>query len=186
MPSSYGLSHRRISALLGLHKAVSSPQGQGFIPRAMPYVFPSLKHPPYTPIMHHSSCLPDIQTFSSSSPSRYQSISSAAYPLSDYQHTPTFTLLAMLSFTILSTWPNHRRTSSPIFSSAPFITLHNCLFHSFGTLSILLIPNRPQRSSISTALILGLSFSLHIVSLPTILKNRHQLWLVQDPSTLKL
>ena len=46
------------------------------------------KPPPYTPIMLHSPCLPDVQNpFSSRSPLRYLFTSSVSYPLSDYQHT---------------------------------------------------------------------------------------------------
>ena len=47
MPLSCGLGHRRTSALLGLHKAVASRQGQGFIPRATPHAFP-LTNPHHT------------------------------------------------------------------------------------------------------------------------------------------
>ena len=53
---SCSLDHRWISTLhKGLHKAVSSHQGQECIPPHQPS--------PYTPIMHKSPWLPDIQTF---------------------------------------------------------------------------------------------------------------------------
>ena len=74
-----------------------------------------------------------------------------------------WTLLAILSFSILSIWPNHRRTPSSILSSASFVTPHHCLIRTFGTLSILLIPSKPLRLSICTPLILILYI---IVSLP--------------------
>ena len=41
------VGHRRISDLPGLHKAVASRQGQGFIPRETPHAFP-LTHPRHT------------------------------------------------------------------------------------------------------------------------------------------
>ena len=93
------------------------------------------------------------------SPSWYQSISSTAYPLSDYQHTILHRLLTILSFSILSKWPNHQRTTSSIFSSTPFITPYNYFIYAFRTLYILFIPSKPLRLSICTAPILDLSFS---------------------------
>ena len=39
-PSLHALGHRWISTFPGLHKAVASHQGQGFIPWAMPHTFP--------------------------------------------------------------------------------------------------------------------------------------------------
>ena len=144
---SCGLGHIRVSALPALHKAVAFrnysilSRSRVHIPGNAPCIS-SHKPPAYT-VMQHSPCLPDIQTSSSSSPSRYQSNSSAALPtelLPAQSHTQT--LLALLSFSILSTWPNHRRTHSPIFSSTPFVIPHNYLFLVFGTLSILLTPSR--------------------------------------------
>ena len=62
-----GLGHRRISALPGLHRAMAS---QNYNISSRSRVHPSGKAPyipphkplPYTPIEHHSLCLPDIQT----------------------------------------------------------------------------------------------------------------------------
>ena len=50
--------------------------------------------------------------------------------------SPTLIQLATLSFFILSTSPNKRRTPSSVLSSTPFITPHSSLMHEFGTLSI--------------------------------------------------
>ena len=69
-------------------------------------------------------------------------------------HSLTYTLLAILSFRNLSIWPNQRSTLSSILSSAPFVTPHIPLICAFATISILIIPNRPLRLSICTALIL--------------------------------
>ena len=54
-PLSCRLSHRQTSTLQGLHIAVTSWQGQGFITQATAYAFP-LTNP------HHSPSLLDIQT----------------------------------------------------------------------------------------------------------------------------
>ena len=80
-----------------------------------------------------------------------------AYPLSDYQHT----LLANLSFSILSTWLNHWRSPSSILLYTPFVTPQNSLIRAFRIQFILLIPSKPLRLSICTALILDLTFSFH-------------------------
>ena len=104
-PFKFRLGHRQTSTLQGLHIAVASHQGQGFIPRLR--------------TMHSISQTPAIHSYPASfslvawhpnffnTPSRYQSISSAAYPLSDYQHT--------LSNPI----PLHRSTPSSILSFTP-------------------------------------------------------------------
>ena len=77
---SCGLGHRRISALPGL-KAVASRQGHGFILQQRLMHFPTQTptthsyHAPFSLLAWH----PNLS--SSSSPSRYQSTSPAAYPL---------------------------------------------------------------------------------------------------------
>ena len=71
------------------------------------------------------------------SPSRYQSPFFPDYPLSDFQNTPTLTVLAIFSFSILFTWSNHRKIPSSILSSILSVTPPNYLIHAFGTLSIL-------------------------------------------------
>ena len=60
-------------------------------------------------------------------PSRYQSISSMAYPLNDYLHILLHRLLVILSLSILSTWLNHHWMPSSILSSRPFLTPHYSL-----------------------------------------------------------
>ena len=62
------------------------------------------------------------------------------YPLNDYQHT----ILGILSFSILFTWPNHQRTSSTL-SSAPFVTPHNSYPCIQGSI---LSPNTKQASEV--------------------------------------
>ena len=52
-------------------------------------------------------------------------------------------LLAILSHSILSIWPNHRSTPSSL-----IFTPHNSLIYAFGTQSILLIPSNPLWLSI--------------------------------------
>ena len=147
-----------------IHHHFPPPQGHhaSCYPMHSPSQNPVI-HSYYTPfslLARHSNL------FSLTSPSQYQSTSSAAYPISNYLHTPLSTIM---SFFILSTWPNQRKTSSLILLSTPFITLHNSLIHAFRTLSIFLIPSKPVRLSICTALILDLSFSFYIiVSLPYI------------------
>ena len=75
-------------------------------------------------------------------------------------------LLAVLYFSILSTWPNHGRSPSSILSSTPFVTPHNSHIRALETHSILLIPSNPLKLSTCTAVTLDLSFSFHnIVSL---------------------
>ena len=66
MPLSCGLGHRRTSALQGFHIAVAthnctiSSKSKVNPPGIAPCI-PPHKPSPYTPIMHHSPCLPDNQ-----------------------------------------------------------------------------------------------------------------------------
>ena len=122
---------------------------------------PPHKPPPFNPIMHPSPCLLDIQTFSLSSLSWYQSTSFLPYPLSDYQHTP-LNRDNLSNYVIL----HFLHMAEPLENTFanPFVTLHNSLIYAFRTLSILLIPNKHLRFSIYTALILNLSFSFHIIA----------------------
>ena len=82
--------------------------------------------PPQTPTIHHSSCLPNTQTFFFlSSPSQYQSTSSLTDLLSNFStHFPKYTLLAILSVSILSTRPlpssSHTTILSVHFALYPF------------------------------------------------------------------
>ena len=50
------------------------------------------------------------------------------------------------------------------FNHSKFVIPHICLICTYGTLSILIIPNIPLRLSIYTVIILGLSFSLYITA----------------------
>ena len=126
---------------------------------------PPHKYLPFTPILHHFPHLPDIQTSFSQTIHLFLSLPTERLPA----HSPSQTLLAILSFSIFSTWPNNQRTPSSILSPTHFYTLHNSLIREFWTISILLIPSKPLRLPICPALIVDLSFSIHsIVSLPYI------------------
>ena len=90
MPLSCGLAHRHTSTLQGLHIAVAA-HNCGILTKSSVHppgtapLISSHKIPPYTPIIHHSPCLTEIQTsFSSSIPSQYQSFFSVAYLLRNY------------------------------------------------------------------------------------------------------
>ena len=84
MPLSCWFAHRQTSTTQGLHIAVtvhncgissrSRVHSPGYVPRIPPHI-----PLPLTPIMHHSPCLPDIQTIFLNSFSQYQITSSAAY-----------------------------------------------------------------------------------------------------------
>ena len=89
MPLSCLLGHRRISNLQGFINlwhlpTKASRQGQGFIPRTTPHASLLTNH------LHTLLSCPILLAWLTSRPllSRYESTSSAAYPLSDYQHTP--------------------------------------------------------------------------------------------------
>ena len=144
----------------------------------MPQAFLPHKPLPFSPIMHHSPCLPNIQDFF-----LFQAVIQCVNPPLHgwptkrlYTHFHIYTLsnpiilhsLNMahhpyhLSFPILSIWPNHRRTLSSILLSTS-VASHNTLIRVFCTLSILLVSNRSLRLSICTILILDLSFYLYII-----------------------
>ena len=94
------------------------------------------------------------------SPSRNQSISSAA--------TSTLSYIGSLSNPIIL-HPHHMAEPPENTIINSFVTPHNYLIYAFGTLSTLLISSKLLRLSICTNLILDLSFSFHnIVSLPEI------------------
>ena len=79
------------------------------------------------------------------------------------------------------------KPSENTFINLVVYTQHNCLIRTFGTLSILLIPSRPLRLSICTALALNPSFSFfpyHCFT--TIHKSSHEQSLKQELSELKL
>ena len=134
------LGHRRISALPSLLKAVASynysisSKSRVHPPSITPCI-PPHKPPPYTPIMHHSPCLPDIHT------SLLQAVLHGINPPA-YQATT-------------STFP-----------------LHSALAHALCILSLLLIPNKPQRLPICTFL-----------TLPYIKTGTNNECLIQPPST---
>ena len=159
---------------------VASRRSQEFILRATPHAFP-LANPRHTflsstlilpcrtskPLFFKESFTVSIYLYHG-----LQSISTMAYLLSDYQHTSLHRHLVILSFPILSTWSNHRRTISSIFSSTPLFTPHNCVICAFGILSILLIPRKPKAvhlySQTSRPLVLPLYHCLTAIR-----KNRH-------------
>ena len=122
--SSCRLGHKRTPTLQELHIPMASLSRSGVhLPDHSPCIPPN-KLPPFTPILDHSPCSPDIQTsFSLNTLPWYQSISSVAYPLNNYQHT-------LLQDTL------HLRKPSSVLSFRPFFTLHNSLIRAFGTLSI--------------------------------------------------
>ena len=156
MPFSCSLRHRWTSALQELHITVAthncgiSSMSRVHPPGNAPYI-PSLINPRHTLL----SCT-ILLAYLTSKPLFFNP------PLPRPTHwattnTPSYIdpLSSPVIF-ILSTWLNYRRTPSLIFSSTPFFTPHNCLICEFGTLSILLKPNRLLRLSICTAQILDL------------------------------
>ena len=69
----------------------------------------------------------------------------------------------------------------------PFIILHTYHINALGTLPIFLIPSKPLRLSICTALILDLSFFFPIiVLLPYLRAGIYKQYLMQETSTLLL
>ena len=157
MPLRCGLRNRQTSIFQGFHIAVETHScdisSESMVhPLGNAPCIPTLKPSPFTPILHHSSCLPDIQTpflqavFHGINPSLLRSTHWATT-----NTLPYIDLLAILLFSILSIWPNHRRMLWTIFSFTPFVTPHNCLIRAFGTLSILLLLSKPLRLSICTA-----------------------------------
>ena len=130
-PFSCRLSHRQISTLR-LHIAMTthncaSRHGLEFIyPLGYAPCIPPRKPSPFSSLAWH----PNL--FCLNIPSRYQSISSTGYSLNDYQHTLLHRLLAILSFSILSTWPNNWRIPSSILLSNPFATLSKGIRNMVG------------------------------------------------------
>ena len=122
---------------------------------------PPHKPLPFTPILCYSPCLPDIQSSFLNSLSWYQSTSSMTYLLSDYQHTLLHRLLAILSFSNLSTC---RTTGEQLYQSfhLPDLSVHTISLSVHLRLSIILIPKNPLRLSMCTALIIDLSFQPYI------------------------
>ena len=111
--------------------------------------------PPFPPIMHHSPCLPDIQT--SFFKAVLQGISSPL-PQSTYLVTTcTLPHIHPLNNPIILHSLHMGEPSENIFIN-PFVFPNSFLISEFGTLSILLILSKPLRLSICTALILDLSF----------------------------
>ena len=130
---------------------MASCQDQCFIPWAILHAF----LPSYTPIMHHSSFLPDIQT---------SFLQSFLHSINPPLLWPTYSVTT-------STLPYIDPLSNPVLHSLylaepsenTFINIfvHTLCYSFIVTLSILLIPSKPLRLSICTSLIQNLS-SLHI------------------------
>ena len=118
--------------------------------------------PPLTPLLHNSLCLPDIQT--SFPKTVLHSINSSLPRPTHWTTTNTSSNKDTLSNPI-PLHPlhiqNHQRTLSPLLSSSPFVTPYNSIIRAFGTLSIPLIPSKPQTLSICTGLFLDLTFFFH-------------------------
>ena len=136
-------------------------QSQVFISRATPQALP-FTNPRLSFLLGAIllACPTFKLFFSSKSQSTFPGRPTDRFPT----HLPTCTILAFISFPILSIWSNHLRTLSSIFSSTPFVTPHSSLLYTFGTLSIpLLIPNKPLRLSTWTILILDLFSSLRTI-----------------------
>ena len=173
---SCGLGHRWISTLPGLHKDVAShnygisSRSRVHSPGSAPCI-PSHKLPPYTPIMHHSPCLHDIQA------SLQTVLHGISSPVSQPTHcatTNTHSYIDPLSNPVILHSFHMAEPLENTFINLFVYTLHHPaqLPCAFGTLSILLIPSRPLRLPICTTLILDLSFSLHCLTI--IRKERHQ------------
>ena len=140
MPLNCGLGH---SALQGLHIAVATANC-GILSK-------SRVHPPFIPPPkpRHSflSCTILLACLTPKPLFFKQSFMVSIY-LFHYLHTeripayfPSYTLLAILSPSILSTCSNHRRTPSLIFSSTPFVTPLNCLIRATSEVVPLYSPN---------------------------------------------
>ena len=146
-PLTCRLSHRWTSTLQGLHIALASYQGQGFIPWGITHAFLLTN-------LHHSllswtillACLTSSPLFFKHSfmvsVHLFHDLPTEQLPA----HSPTYYLGNPIPLCLL-----HCRTSSSIHSSRPFLTLHNSLIYAFRTLFILLIPSNPLRLSICTA-----------------------------------
>ena len=100
-------------------------------------------------------------------------------------HSPTYSLINPIILHSLHMAEPPENTFVNPFIYPPFITPHYSLIRAFRTLSFLLIPSKPLRLSICTALILDLSFSFYnIVSLPYIRTGTNNV--PCNTSTLKL
>ena len=113
-------------------------------PQATPQTFPvtNSRHSFLSCTIHHTCQHSNL--FSSNSHSLNQSTSSAVDLLNGYPHLPTYTLSAILSFSILSICPNQRRT----LSFTTFATPYNSLIRAFSTTSILPTPSKALKLSI--------------------------------------
>ena len=114
--------------------------------------------PPFTLVMHHFACFPNMHSSFFKQFLLYQFTSSLADLLSDSPHAPFYQFIPHS----LNMAEPLKNTFTPFFSFTPFVIPHKSLIGSFGVLSILLIPKNPLRLSICTVLILGLSFSFYI------------------------
>ena len=154
---SCGLGHRHISSFPGLHKSVASCQGQGFIHTFL------LTNPRHTLLSCTIllACLTSKHLFFKQSfvvsIHLFHSLSTERLPVL----SPSQTLLAILLFSILF----HRENT---FINLFIYTIHHPARLPYLCIrEFLLIPSKLLRVSVSTTLILDLSFSLHIiVSLP--------------------
>ena len=128
---------------------------------------PPHKPPPFTPIMHHSPCLPDIQTFLLlNSPSQNQCTSSAADLLSGYLHTP-------LHPPFINPFTHPFRHSPQL----PYLCFQDLIHpHNTQQTSEVLPLHSPNPRPL---------FLLSYNRLTTRHENRHEQCLIQDPSTLK-
>ena len=139
----HSLGHRQASSPKGFiqlwhPRTVSSRPSQGFIFRNMPL------HSPFTNNCHSRLSYIILLDCPAVKSLFFKQSFTESFHLFRYwptrqlpTHSPTYTLLAILSFSILSIWPYQRRKLSSILSSTPFATPYNYLERAFGTLSIL-------------------------------------------------
>ena len=131
------LSHRETSPLQGLHIAVASYQGQGFIPWATSHAF-SL-----TNLCHSLLSCTILLACLKSKPFFFKhSFTVSIHP---FCCLPTEQLSA---YSLGNLHPLHM--AEPM--EHILINLHNFLIHAFRTLSILLIPSKPLGLFICTAI----------------------------------
>ena len=161
-PLSSRLGRRQISTRR-LHISVTTnncdiSSKSGVHPPGYALCTPPHKPPPFTHILHHSPCLPDIQT--SFPQTVLHSINlSLSWP-THWMTTSTLSYIDSLSNSIIL---HSLHMPKPLENTLinPFITPYNSLICAFRILSILLITSKPLRLSICTVLILDLSFSFH-------------------------